>query len=529
MSPVFLERLLDMEVASNVRLPPMLGSTPRVGMDAGYGAPPTKRACLSLRPHDVSLARLRPPALKIWPPPVLRAAVNKHEAQTDRQARMIESTECIGRRSAGGMSAAMQACPIDYPDLWLVDGLAGSPHINTVVMPSGGEASGSAVSITRPCQHCTDETQKKVLHCVDLEPLGRTRQEQGHDWHQFLIKQLAAHGPMLMSPVEVDSAMRRADIVGPVQSALVAGSCQFYLSDDGSSCDDDGEEYAGEAVQGVLGSAAPFCGRGIARRTASKRKVSHRCQPFPSLADGDSAGGIVIKVMHGSVSGQKGRDDSGAAGHWIRRLDVKRIMDGGIDKPLVLLRRARQAHQRMMERGEALDAARLEAHLHVSAAASELSRYKHMPHDELLDVIDVLEEAGLQVPDIIGIEILRAASQRLPGPNAPDAANMLDMLWMWPLTSTVPKFHARSPKLASLCLSMSDKVAAFKSFYVDHYLGALLAMGPGKDIEEAAGLFLERWDNCMAAEDEDDAFCHGWEAAKGVAPGAQRHSDLLER
>lgn len=205
-------------------------------------------------------------------------------------------------------------------------------------------------------------------------------------------------------------------------------------------------------------------------------------------------------------------------------------MDGRIVQPHVLLRGAHQAHARMMQRGAEEEAARLRAHLRLSVAAVELQRHKDMQHDELLDVIGVLEGAQMQVPAIIGVEMLRVASLRLPGSSAPDAADMLDMMWMWPMTPAAPaaKFHSRNPRLADLQMNMSDRSSAFKLCYIDNYLGAMFAVGPGQEIHVATDMFLARWEMWTASNKCIDVSCPGWEAAKGIAPRAQRHSHLSE-
>ena len=192
-------------------------------------------------------------------------------------------------------------------------------------------------------------------------------------------------------------------------------------------------------------------------------------------------------------------------------------MDGTLPKPGILLRVARAALDRMIEHGDVGEAARLGDHLKVAAAAVELPRFKTMQIEELLEM---LEEGGFQVPWTVGIEIVKEASQVKPGSTVPDAANVLDMLWMWTTGDSEPRrgFSSHSPKLCELSMSMLQTASAFKSRYVDSYIGALLAMGPGCHIETAADLFLERWDTWNQDFDKVCHQCPGREAAMGTAP-----------
>ena len=389
----------------------------------------------------------------------------------------------------------------------------------TFTMPSGAEVTGVAVSIPGPLRLKVFTTTTKSLNSLHLDTSGHIRQEQASEVHQYLIKQQG--WPKRKSEVEVEAAVMRADAIA-LQRAVPAVDLRSSAIVDGSP-----EEDA-ETVEFVVGqpdgpSLLLAAGGGYGDKSSAKRRVTARRRIVPprrSPADGDSATATWMEGIDGSASSQKKKDDTSSADSWITRLDVENIIDGTMTKVGIHLREARKALERMLERGEVGEAVRLEQHLKVSAAALELQRYKTMQKDELLATTDVLEESGYQVPSIIGVEILKISSRPKPGSPSPDAAEVLDMLWLWPQDPSAPRgsFLPRDPKLCDLGMTMSESVAAFKACYVDSYLGALMALGPGCDITIAARLFLARWEDWTDSNQDAHLACPGRYAAKGIAP-----------
>lgn len=395
--------------------------------------------------------------------------------------------------------------------------------IETFVMPSGAEVSGVAVSVPGPLRLTTHVTHDCDLHSMHLASAAHIRREQGLEVHDFLTKRLAASMPTRMSHMEVEAAVEAMS-----EQQTQATVSRPSNSKAGSSDDNDGMEQ--ELVEGKQDAPALHASGGgswadksggrpkaIGRR---RRLTPRRClTPRRTPADGDGAVASLIDALDGRTSGQERIGNASLAELWIRKLDVMAIMNG-VEMSGVTLKGARQARDCMVEHGQVGEAAKLRHHLKLTAAACELQRFKTMRSGELLETIDVLEQGGFQVPCVIGLDILMSASRPLSGSRVPDAAVVLNMLWMWPLNPSAPccDFRARNPKLCDLAASMLEKAAAFKACYVESYLGALLAMGPCREIETAARLFLERWEARQVDDEEVHLFCPGQNAATAVAP-----------
>ena len=519
-----LEQLFGLEEVSQASSPRAHRCWQPAGSEANCSWQPDKRLCFSLqanREPPVILSSHVCPSLRS--PPVLCIACDNDPtaASINTMMTMRRNVPAVNTKYTSCASCkqltSKQACCLSKTDMGIVprkrpfEVCEGLVLEETVVTP-GGEVSRAMVSVTRP--------RPVVITSAMQEQVSRSMA------HQFPTNKTASENNQVLT-VEVDAAVTRAE-AWQAQGVHVAVSFPSSSSQGSSTCDRNLEEEIVEAAHEapVLTKCASPCGPS---RVATTCKVSRCRHPGKSPANWDSACSIPIASLDGRVGSQKRSDCTGLVERWIRKLDVKGIMDGSIAKPLVLLRGARQVHTHMMEHGAASDAARLEAHLQVSAAAAELPRYKLMPQVELLDVIDVLEEAQIQLPASIGVEILRMASKRVPGSSAPDAADMLDMMWMWPMAPAAPaaQFQARNPKLADLHMNMSDTASTFKSCYMDNYIGAMLAMGPGQDIDNAADMFLDRWQYWSASNSRVPAYCPGREAANGTAPRAQKHLHLL--
>ena len=400
--------------------------------------------------------------------------------------------------------------------------LALQAQIEMFVLPSGMEVSGVALSSSGPRRVTTYVTQDRVLHSNHLEPGGHIRQEQGRELHQCLTKVMASRWGKRKSVAELEAAARRVEAM-PAQRALVAVGSQPLGS--GELCIKDEDEGMVEEVVEAQQDAPALDvtnGRGPLDRSSLKRKAARRRMQIPrrSPGYGDFPAGTVIEGLDSSASGPKIRDDNNSVHYWIGALDVLGIMDGTLSKPGILVRGARLLLTKLTEQGNIGEASMLADHLKVALAAAELPRFKAMQIEELLRTIDVVESGGFQVPSAIGVEVLKAATQPRLGFPSPDADDVLDMLWMWQADLSEPPadFKSRSPKLCDLGLCMLDKVAAFKTCYLDSYLGALIAMGPSSGIETAAGKFLARWDAILSGDDDAQRPCPGREAARGIAP-----------
>lgn len=392
--------------------------------------------------------------------------------------------------------------------------------IETFTMPSGEQVSGVAVAEPGPRKITTYTKQERVRHSVHLEPAGHIRQEQAPEVHKFITTDMTKGWPKRMSHVEVEAQVRRADTMSALRPQAAISS-RSAVSDDGCIVDDDGLEE--ELVEGKQDAPAlhSFAGGSSADQSRVHRRGTARRRITTGRrlkADGDAPHpGTLIEALDGS--GQKRKDDSSVE-FWIQKLDVNQIMTGSLPKIAFDLRSARLLHERMIGLGQVGEALGLNNHIKLVTSALDMQlRYKTMPTEELLGLIDGLEAEGFHAPTSIAVEILKSMSRPVPGSPVPDADEVLDRLWMWPLDRSAPPsgFQARSPRLCDLDMSMPELAAAFKACYVDSYLGALLAMGPCPDIGVAADLFLRRWEAHQAEDDEANLLCPARQAAKGMA------------
>jgi hypothetical protein len=377
----------------------------------------------------------------------------------------------------------------------------------TVDGPDGSVLAVRIADPLMPMKLIDYQDHYQVMVNEHMNHKSQLRAGQGQELHSFLVSKMMGRRGREVTVAEVEAAIAKANSVDRASGGpLVLTGTSRVRERPGGKNDQDGEEedeeeeyeetaavVHGGQVAGLLKApdvpAPSMKGRALSGAIAPKKRrrrtgVDPTSKPTAAVADSEP---------------RSARKNFGKVQEVMSKLDLVDIMMGKVQKVHTILHYGRETLAALQERGDYSLAAELDQHLGQATAAHQLAHSQDLDRRAFDIAIRAVMVPGTQIKWPLHVSEEALLWQARSGREDPAAT----VRAFWPVgDADGEQFDPRSPRLASLACTGTERVEIFTRGFICNFFVGLVMQGTDQHTQvlETAHVFLDRYQDLAHQE-----------------------------